>query len=70
MNDDTTLQLAMTVAAVAGQVLDQGLEEIARQTRFTVEEVREYYEKCGNVERTHKRFINMREHINLLPDEE
>ncbi|KAE9410936.1 hypothetical protein BT96DRAFT_805018, partial [Gymnopus androsaceus JB14] len=68
--DDHTLQLAMTISAVAGQVVDQGLEEIALQTRFTLEEIHEYYEKCGNLERTKRRFHKMREHLNLLPDEE
>ncbi|KIK71132.1 hypothetical protein GYMLUDRAFT_33264 [Collybiopsis luxurians FD-317 M1] len=67
MTDDT-LQLAMV--AVAGHVLDQNLADIARQTRFTTEEVREYYDQCGDVERTNRRFRKMREHLNLLPDDE
>ncbi|KAJ3817936.1 hypothetical protein F5880DRAFT_1315823 [Lentinula raphanica] len=69
MTDDT-LQLAITVA-VAGHVLDQNLSEIAEQTRFTEEEVREYYDKCGgDLERTRRRFHKMREHLNALPDED
>ncbi|KAJ4486322.1 hypothetical protein J3R30DRAFT_3697829 [Lentinula aciculospora] len=69
MTDDT-LQLAITVA-VAGHVLDQNLSEIAHQSRFTVEEVREYYDKHdGDLERTSRRFQMMREHLNALPDED
>ncbi|KAF5390342.1 hypothetical protein D9757_002781 [Collybiopsis confluens] len=64
---DETLQLAMVAVA---QVLDQNLADIARQTRFTVEEVREYYDKSGDVERTNRRFHKMREHLNLLPDDD
>ncbi|KAJ3750197.1 hypothetical protein DFH05DRAFT_1385556, partial [Lentinula detonsa] len=69
MTDDT-LQLAIR-AAVAGHVLDQNLSEIAQQSRFTVEEVREYYDKCGgDLERTGRRFHKMRAHLNALTDEE
>ncbi|KAH7880557.1 hypothetical protein F5879DRAFT_740446 [Lentinula edodes] len=67
---DDTLQLAITVA-VAGHVLEQELSEIALQTRFTVEEVREYYDKYGgDLERTSRRLQKMREHLNALPDDD
>ncbi|KAJ3895070.1 hypothetical protein GG344DRAFT_86141 [Lentinula edodes] len=67
---DDTLQLAITVA-VAGHVLEQELSEIALQTRFTVEEVREYYDKYGgDLERTSRRLQKMREHLNALLDDD
>ncbi len=46
-------------------VIDQSLREIAKDHRFTLEEVQEYYDKCGEMSRTRRRFQRMRE---LLAD--
>lgn len=44
-------------------VIDQGIHQIARDFRFTVEEVQEYYDKCGEMALTQSRFQNMREEL-------
>jgi len=44
-------------------VIDQGIHQIARDFRFTVEEVQEYYDKCGEMALTEKRFKRMREEL-------
>lgn len=44
-------------------VLDQGIRDIAKEFRFTVEEVQEYYDKCGEMGRTRARFKKMREEL-------
>ncbi|KAI0374278.1 hypothetical protein BV20DRAFT_1033136 [Pilatotrama ljubarskyi] len=51
-------------------VIDQAVHDIAKEFRFLVEEVQEYYDKCGDPERTRNRFKKMREVINALPDED
>ncbi|KAK7694539.1 hypothetical protein QCA50_001725 [Cerrena zonata] len=51
-------------------VVDQGIQDTAREFRFTIEEVREYYDKCGDMERTRNRFKKMREVLLALPDDE
>ncbi|KAH9857881.1 hypothetical protein C2E23DRAFT_719290 [Lenzites betulinus] len=51
-------------------VIDQAVHDIAKDYRFLVEEVQEYYDKCGDPERTRNRFKKMRETLNKLPDEE
>jgi len=53
MNDPTTIL----------HVIDQGIREIAREFRFTIEEVQEYYDKCGEMAMTHLRFRRMREEL-------
>ncbi|PCH33547.1 hypothetical protein WOLCODRAFT_86832 [Wolfiporia cocos MD-104 SS10] len=50
-------------------VVDRAVHEIARQFRFTVEEVKEYYDKCGDAERTRARFQKMREALAALDDD-
>jgi hypothetical protein len=50
-------------------VIDQAVLGIAREFRFTVEEVKEYYDRCGDVDRTRNRFRRMRELLLQLPDE-
>ncbi|THU91767.1 hypothetical protein K435DRAFT_968014 [Dendrothele bispora CBS 962.96] len=72
-DDSTSAASAETIQAmvvVAEHVIDQGLKGIAAQFRFTVEEVREYYDKCGDMDRTGRRFQKMRETLALLPDDE
>ena len=45
--------------------------DVARQFRFTTEEVKEYYDKCGDINRTSNRFRKMREVLmNLRDDDE
>ncbi|KAK7058823.1 hypothetical protein VNI00_001447 [Paramarasmius palmivorus] len=67
--ESTTQQTMQAIAVVAEHVIDQSLRAIADQFRFTLGEVREYYDKCGDMERTSKRFQKMREHLALLPDD-
>lgn len=42
-------------------ILDTGLAEIAGQTRFTFDEVKEYHNKCGDLQMTRTRFQKMRQ---------
>ncbi|KAI0335379.1 hypothetical protein GY45DRAFT_1317337 [Cubamyces sp. BRFM 1775] len=51
-------------------VIDQAVHDIAKEFRFLVEEVQEYYDKCGDPERTRNRFKKVREVINALKDED
>lgn len=51
-------------------IVDQVVSEIAKESRFTVEEVKEYYDRCGDAERTRRRFRKMREVLSQLPDDE
>ena len=44
--------------------------EVAQESRFTVEEVKEYYDKCGDMDRTRNRFRRMRAVLAQLPDDE
>lgn len=50
-------------AIVNMHVIDQSIRDIARDFRFTVEEVQEYYDKCGEMGRTRLRFQRMREEL-------
>ncbi|KAF8912817.1 hypothetical protein CPB84DRAFT_466280 [Gymnopilus junonius] len=53
-----------TLLAIANlHVIDQSIREIARDFRFTVEEVQEYYDKCGEMGLTRMRFQRMREEL-------
>ncbi|GBE78310.1 hypothetical protein SCP_0111950 [Sparassis crispa] len=49
-------------------VVDQTVRDIAQEFRFTVEEVQEYYDKCGDAERTKQRFKKMRDALTALED--
>ncbi|KAI0639298.1 hypothetical protein C8Q77DRAFT_1046095 [Trametes polyzona] len=51
-------------------VIDQAVRDIAKEFRFLIEEVQEYYDKCGDAERTRNRFKKMREVLNALPDDD
>ncbi|KAI0348637.1 hypothetical protein BDW22DRAFT_1350886 [Trametopsis cervina] len=51
-------------------VFDQAILDIASQYRFTVDEVKEYYDRCGDLNRTTRRFARLREIIMSIPDEE
>ncbi|EDR15052.1 uncharacterized protein LACBIDRAFT_300808 [Laccaria bicolor S238N-H82] len=50
-------------AIVNMHVIDQSIRDIARDFRFTVEEVQEYYDKCGEMGRTRLLFQRMREEL-------
>ncbi|KAG6850837.1 hypothetical protein H0H93_008140, partial [Arthromyces matolae] len=50
-------------------VIDQGIRDIAREFRFTIEEVQEYYDRCGEMGRTRLRFQKMREQLANFEDE-
>ena len=51
-------------------VVDQSILDIALEYRFTVEEVQEYYDRCGAMDRTRARFKKMREILLALPDDD
>jgi len=50
--------------------VDQNILEIAREFRFTVEEVQEYYDRCGAMDRTRARFKKMRDTLSVLADDD
>jgi len=50
-------------------VIDRSIRDIAKEFRFTVEEVQEYYDKCGEMGRTRSRFEKMRRELSKLADE-
>jgi hypothetical protein len=55
------LQALQAIASV--HVIDQSLQDIAKEFRFTQEEVQEYYDKCGEMGRTRARFQQMRQDL-------
>ena len=55
------LQALQAIASV--HVIDQSLRDIAKEFRFTLEEVQEYYDKCGEMGRTRARFQQMRQEL-------
>lgn len=57
----TQINTSALVAFASMHVIDQSLREIAKDYRFTLEEVQEYYDKCGEMGRTRQRFQLMRE---------
>ncbi|KAF6766348.1 hypothetical protein DFP72DRAFT_15044 [Ephemerocybe angulata] len=61
LNETNQAQAQLALAALANlHVIDSNLSEIARESRFTLEEVKEYYDKCGEMGRTRARFQEMR----------
>ena len=50
--------------------VDRGIRDIAMEFRFTVEEVQEYYDRCGEMNKTRMRFQKMRAALNALPDDD
>ena len=61
--EQPTLPTATLLAIANLHVIDQTIREIARNFRFTVEEVQEYYDKCGDMASTRTRFQRMREEL-------
>lgn len=51
-------------AAGSVHVVDASLREIASDNLFTVEEVKAYYDRCGEMLRTADRFQKMRAMLN------
>jgi hypothetical protein len=50
---------ALVLASI--HLIDQNLLEIAKEFRFTPAEVKEYYDKCGEMGQTRARFQEMRQ---------
>lgn len=48
--------------------IDQAIHDIANECRFTVQEVKEFYDKCGEMDRTRMRFQRMRQLLNSVGD--
>jgi hypothetical protein len=51
----------LTIATL--HVIDIGMRDIAKEFRFTIEEVKEYYDKCADMLKTRSRFQRMREEL-------
>ncbi|KAG6911844.1 hypothetical protein DXG01_000091 [Tephrocybe rancida] len=70
--------LTQTLVAIANihaidqgiHVIDQGIRDIAKEFRFTIDEVQEYYDKCGEMGRTRTRFQKMREQLTKFAEDE
>ncbi|KAM6498253.1 hypothetical protein JOM56_006201 [Amanita muscaria] len=60
-NEEPQLSTQALVAIASIHLIDQSIRDIAKDYRFTVEEVQEYYDKCGEMGRTRARFQRMRE---------
>ncbi|TFK41009.1 hypothetical protein BDQ12DRAFT_418735 [Crucibulum laeve] len=58
-----TLSNSALMALANIHVIDQSIRDIAKEYRFTIEEVQEYYDKCGEMGRTRSRFQRMREEL-------
>ncbi|KDR85148.1 hypothetical protein GALMADRAFT_233800 [Galerina marginata CBS 339.88] len=63
IGEPSTLPTAALMAIANMHVIDQGIREIAKDFRFTVEEVQEFYDKCGEMGITRMRFQRMREEL-------
>ena len=57
------------VCAATLHVLDRALLDIANECRFLIDEVREYYDRYGDIERTRNRFKKMRDVLSTLADD-
>jgi hypothetical protein len=57
--NDTNLNMGLSRL----HIVDQSLRDIAKEFRFTVEEVQEYYDRCGEMGRTRTRFQKMRQEL-------
>ncbi|KXN89881.1 hypothetical protein AN958_04885 [Leucoagaricus sp. SymC.cos] len=65
------LNTSTLVALANMHVIDQSLREIAKDYRFTLEEVQEFYDECGDMGLTRQRFKYFREILTGLkvPDD-
>lgn len=69
--DSNALAASTTFASGDGQTLhciDKAINDIANEFRFTVQEVKEFYDKCGEMDRTRTRFQRMRHLLNSVDD--
>lgn len=57
-NDAESIQIILDPGV---HLIDRTLQEIATEYRFTLEEVKEFYDQCGEMERTKTRFQKMRQ---------
>ncbi|KAH0838438.1 hypothetical protein J3R83DRAFT_6749 [Lanmaoa asiatica] len=55
-------------AVVPLHCIDQAIYGIANEFRFTVQEVKEFYDRCGEMDRTRTRFQRMRQLLNSVDD--
>ncbi|EAU92871.2 hypothetical protein CC1G_03658 [Coprinopsis cinerea okayama7 len=60
VEEPSALSASALVALASLHVIDHTLREIAAEFRFTVEEVKEYYDRCGEMTQTRQRFQQMR----------
>ncbi|EKM83753.1 hypothetical protein AGABI1DRAFT_117233 [Agaricus bisporus var. burnettii JB137-S8] len=60
----TTFNTSAFAVIASMHVIDQTLREIAKDFRFTLEEVQEFYDKSGDMSRTKRRFQRMRDILN------
>ncbi|KAI9572819.1 hypothetical protein HD554DRAFT_2202662 [Boletus coccyginus] len=71
---DNELHTPKKTRVIDGQVvaalhcIDQAICDIANEFRFTVQEVKEFYDKCGEMDRTRTRFQRMRQLLNTVED--
>jgi hypothetical protein len=61
MSQQAQLSTQALVAIANIHLIDQSIRDIAKDYRFTIEEVQEFYDKCGEMGRTRTRFQKMRE---------
>jgi len=64
LSDQSSLPSSTLLTIAKLHVIDQSIREIAKDFRFTVEEVKEYYDKCADMLKTRLRFQKMREELN------
>jgi hypothetical protein len=64
ISDQPPLPPATLLTIAKLHVIDQSIREIAKDFRFTREEVQEYYDKCADMVKTRLRFQKMREELN------
>jgi hypothetical protein len=65
---ETTTPNFQQQAIANARIIDQGISDIAKESRFTNEEVQEYYNRCGEMGRTRARFQKMRQELHLMFD--
>jgi hypothetical protein len=63
-NDTDSIQGILSDPGV--HLIDRTLQEIATEHRFTLEEVKEFYDQCGEMERTKTRFQKMRQILSSI----
>lgn len=51
-------------------VIDAAIQQIAEDFRFTISEVQEYYDGCGEMTKTRRRFQKMRDKITEYEDDD